>query len=68
MDEMVGKAIELLPKSGTVEFNAYKAQLYAALPDNGRDVLAHMIKRGMIENQLGRDSSGKVVVLLSRKA
>jgi hypothetical protein len=66
MDELVSQAIELLPVTGTVEFNAYKATLYEALPDYGRDVFASMIKRGLVKKELGRDSSGAVVVLLSR--
>jgi hypothetical protein len=68
MDELVAQAIALLPVSGKVEFNVYKAQLYAALPDYGRDVFASMIKRSLVQKELGRDGSGNVVVLLSRKA
>lgn len=69
MDELVVQALELLPPAGqTMEFDAYKAKLYAAIPDNGRDVFAHMIKRDLVGKKLSRKSDGSVAILLSRKA
>lgn len=68
LQSMVNEAVEMLPPAGEkVEFNAYKAQLYAANPDNGRDVFAHMIKREVVKKELGRNEENAIVVLLSRK-
>jgi hypothetical protein len=68
MQSMVSDAIDLLPPAGQkVEFNAYKAQLYAANPNNGRDVFAHMIKRELVNKELGNNDENGIVVLLSRK-
>lgn len=65
----MSQALDLLPaNNGEVEFDAYKAQLYSQLPNNGRDVFAHMIKRDLVQKKLSRDSNGKIIVLLSRKA
>jgi len=69
MDELVVQAIALLPAVGqSVEFEAYKANLYAAIPDNGRDVFAHLIKKDLVGKKLSRDKDGNIVVMLSRKA
>lgn len=69
LDDLVQAAVELLPPVGTnVEFNAYKAQLYAAYPDGGRDAFAHMIKKNVVDTKMSRDAAGKLVVMLSRKA
>ena len=69
LDQIVAAGVELLPPVGQeVEFDTYKAQLYAAYPDGGRDAFAHMIKRDVIKKMLGRNAEGKPVVMLSRKA
>lgn len=69
LDQLVVAAVELLPPVGTsVEFDVYKAQLYAAYPSGGRDAFAHMIKRDVIKKVMGRNAEGKPVVMLSRKA
>lgn len=69
LDQLVALAVDLLPPVGTqVEFDVYKAQLYAAHPDGGRDAFAHMIKRDVIKKVLGTNAEGKPVVMLSRKA
>lgn len=68
LDMAVVDAIALLPPVGqTVEFNAYKSTLYAANPDGGKDVFARMIKAGLVNKKLSRNSAGEVTVLLSRK-
>jgi hypothetical protein len=68
LDDSVKAAVDLLPAVGTeMEFDAYKAKLYAADPDNGRDAFAHMIKKEIVNKKLSRDASGKIVVMLSRK-
>jgi hypothetical protein len=65
---MVNEAVDMLPPKGEkVEFNAYKAKLYAANPDNGQAVFSHMIKREVVNKELGRNEENAIVVLLSRK-
>lgn len=67
MQEMVNSAVELLPKQGEwVEFDKYKADLYANNPSKGKDVFAHLIKRDLVAKKLDTNTSGQVVVLLSR--
>lgn len=69
LDDMVEAAVALLPPTGSkVEFNAYKAQLYTAYPDGGRDAFAHMIKKNVVNKELVSGPDGKPVVMLSRKA
>jgi len=69
LDQMVDDAVALLPPTGqTIEFDAYKATLYAANPNNGRDLFSHMIRQNVISKKLSKNSSGQMVVLLSRKA
>jgi len=69
LDEVVKGGLDLLPAAGTkIEFDTFKAQLYAQYPDNGRDAFAHMIKRDLINKDMGRNAEGKLVVMLSRKA
>jgi len=67
LEQLVSYAIDLLPSTGTIEFNAYKAKLYAAQPDGGRDAFAHMIRANLINKSLERDAGGKPKVMLSRK-
>lgn len=68
MDEMLGDAIEMLPPAGkTIVFDDFKAQLYAANPNNGRDVFSYLIRQGLIQKKLSKNSDGQMVVLLSRK-
>jgi len=69
LDALVETAIKLLPADGSqLEFNAYKAKLYSALPDEGKDAFTRMLTANMVNKSLSRDSAGNVVVLLSRKA
>lgn len=69
LQESIDAAVNLLPPLGQeVEFNAYKAKLYAADPNNGRDAFAHMIKKEVIAKKLGSNEQGKPVVMLSRKS
>jgi len=66
---MIAEALALLPPVGqSVEFEAYKAKLYAANPEKGRDVFAHLIKKDLLDKKLSRDAAQKIIVLLSRKA
>jgi len=67
LDTMAKEALDLLPPNGSkVEFNAYKAQLYAANESNGKDVFTHLLKKELIGRELGRDKDGKVIVNLFR--
>jgi hypothetical protein len=66
---MIANALELLPPLGKeVEFDVYKSKLYAANPEKGRDVFAHLIKKDLIGKKLSHDENLKIVVLLFRKA
>lgn len=61
-------ALDLLPPAGQeVEFNAYKAQLYAANPDTGKDAFTQILKRELVNKRLVTTEPGKHVVMLSRK-
>lgn len=69
LEDVVKAGIELLPPVGQkVEFDEYKAKLYAAYPDGGKDAFARMIKAELVNKELSADANGKMVVLLSRKA
>ena len=69
LQDSVDAAVELLPPAGqTVEFNAYKAKLFTADPNNGKDAFAYMLKGDVINKTMGRNAEGKPVVLLSRKS
>lgn len=69
MESMTSSAVELLPKVGEwVEFDAYKANLYSANPEKGRDVFAHMIKNDLVLKKLDTNTNGQVVVFLARKS
>ncbi len=67
IDSQVQAALELLPVSGEVEFDAYKAQLYAANPDGGKAAFQMMLKNQMVNKRLDL-STRPVTVHLSRKA
>ncbi len=68
-DGMVAEAVALLPADGSgMVFDTYKQNLYAQMPEQGRDVFAHMIKADIINKVLDRDKNGNVVLLVSRKA
>ncbi len=67
LQDMVSSAVDLLPKKGEwVEFDEYKADLYAANPSKGRDVFAHLIRRDLVAKKLDTDTNGNVKVFLSR--
>jgi len=67
MDDLVKQALELLPASGTVVFDAYKAQLQTAMPDNAKDVFTHILKNNLLSKKVKYDNNKNIVVLLSRK-
>jgi len=63
----IDEALELLPPTGEVEFEAYKAQLYTANPDGGKAVFTHLLLTGKLQKRL-QVAGGAVTVFLSRKA
>lgn len=66
-DELVSDAVNLLPPKGEwVEFDVYKSNLYGNQPESGQSVFAHMIKKDVVLKKLDTNSSGQVVVMLSR--
>jgi len=68
LDDLVKRAIELLPATGAIEFNAYKAKLYAAHPEGGQDAFRRMLTADLVNKSLEQDATGKPVVMLSKKA
>jgi len=67
MDNLVSQALEMLPKSGTVDFDAYKAQLQSAMPDKARDVFTYILKNNLLNKRVQVNADHKATVLLSRK-
>lgn len=67
MDNLVKDALEMLPKSGEVVFDVYKAQLQSAMPDKARDVFTHILKNDLLSKVVKYDNDGKIAVFLSRK-
>lgn len=68
MDELVQQALGMLPASGTVVFDVYKAQLQTAMPDKAKDVFTHILKNNLLSKKVKYDENKNIVVLLSRKA
>lgn len=60
-------ALALLPATGEIEFDAYKAQLYIANPDGGKAVFTHILNAGKLNKRV-KIEDGVPVVYLSRKA
>jgi len=67
MDDLVVQALEMLPKSGEVDFNVYKGQLQSAMPDKAKDVFTYVLKNSLLSKVVKYDNDGKIAVYLSRK-
>jgi len=67
MQELLAQAIELLPKTGEVQFDAYKASLNTAMPDKSKDVFTYLLKHNMLNKRVVVGEDHKVNVFLSRK-
>jgi hypothetical protein len=67
MNELVAKALALLPTSGEILFDAYKAQLNSAMPDKAKDVFTHILKHDLVGKVVKYDTNKQVQVYLSRK-
>lgn len=66
-NEQVKQAIDLLPSADKpMLFNDYKAKLYSVNPDGGKAVFTHMIKNDLLRKSLDRDTSGNVVLNVSK--
>jgi hypothetical protein len=68
MDELVAKALSMLPASGEIVFDAYKASLQSEMPDNAKDVFTFILKNNLLGRQVRYDKDGNIQVYLSRKA
>lgn len=66
LNDVVADALELLPVEGEIEFEAYKANLYAEYPEAGRDAFQHILKKDMVGKRLDT-STRPVTVYLRRK-
>lgn len=66
-DAQIQAAMDLLPETGEVEFDAYKAQLYAQNTDRGKEVFTQLLKAKLVTQRL-QFVDGKPTVFLSRKA
>jgi len=67
IDDQIEQALSLLPATGEVEFDQYKANLYAQNPDGGKAVFTAILKAKMLGRRLDM-STGQPIVYLSRKA
>jgi len=68
-DERVQAAIDLLPSDGgEVEFNAYKAQLQAADPDNWKEDFNRMLKYNLVKTVTRRPEKGVTTVHVKRQS
>jgi len=68
MDNLVVQALAMLPASGEVVFDVYKASLQAAMPDKAKDVFTHILKNDLLNKEVRYNSDGQITVYLSRKA
>jgi hypothetical protein len=68
-NDQLKQAVELLPSADKpMIFDDYKAQLYSVNPDGGKAVFTHMIKNDLLRKELARDSSGNVILVVSKLA
>ena len=66
MNDLLAQALALLPASGEVEFDAYKAQLFTAMPDNAKDVFTYALKNDLLNKRV-EISNHVAKVYLSKK-
>lgn len=67
IDQQMKEALDLLPVEGEVEFDTYKAQLYAANPDGGKEAFTNLLKNHALNRRVDF-STRPVTVYLARKA
>jgi hypothetical protein len=67
LQESIDAAVELLPPAGqSIEFDEFKAQLYAANPDGGRDAFAYMLKNKLVKTTVTRQADKSMRTTLER--
>ena len=66
VDTQVDSALALLPATGEMEFDTYKAQLQAANPDNAKAVFTRILTAKLCNRRL-QIVEGVPTVYLSRK-
>ena len=52
VQEQIDDALSLLPETGEIEFDAYKALLQEQNPDGAKDVFSTILKKKMLEKRL----------------
>lgn len=69
LQEQIDAAVEMLPPAGQrVEFDEFKAQLYAANPDGGKDALTYMLKNRLVTTTVVRQADKSMLTTLERPA
>lgn len=69
LQEQIDAAVALLPPVGqSVEFDAFKAQLYTANPDGGKDAFTYMLKNGLVKTKVTRQADKTMKTTLERPA
>jgi hypothetical protein len=66
MDSLVAQALSLLPTSGDVVFDVYKAQINTAMPDKAKDVFTYILKNQLVKTRVAYDANKKIVVYLGK--
>jgi len=65
-DNWESDAIALLPASGETTFDAYKASLYDAYPDNGKELLSKLLASQAFSKRI-EIKEGHATLYVSRK-
>ncbi|MBI1278192.1 MAG: hypothetical protein GC179_08700 [Anaerolineaceae bacterium] len=67
LQEQIEAAVEMLPPAGeTILFDEFKAKLYAANPNGGRDAFAFMLKNGLAKTTVQRQPDKSMKTFLQR--
>lgn len=65
---MLDAAIEILPSTGEIDFEEYKETLYAAYPEDGKEIFTSLLKSRAFKKRLELNvAQGVKVVWLSRR-
>lgn len=67
VQQQIEEALALLPETGEIEFDAYKALLQAQNPDGAKEVFTQILKKQMLARRLITRPL-PATVMLSRKA
>lgn len=66
MNELVEQALALLPASGEVVFDTYKAQINNAMPNQAKDVFTHILKNQLVKTRVAYDANKKITVYVGK--